>query len=119
MNLSREEYLNIIRPYLRDLINDHKPRAELNNDSDAERGKWKVHLVMLNNCISVEIFEDTRTIFSKSKPAEIFMGSDTNDAIDRLFDATLERFQQAIVTSIKGSKLHIKVLPHCIIIFRK
>ena len=54
---------------------------------------------MLNNCISVKNFEDTRTIYSKSDPVEIFMGIDTNDVIDRLFDATLERFQQAIVTS--------------------
>ena len=38
-NLSPEEYLDITRPYLRDLINDHKPTAELNNDSDAERGE--------------------------------------------------------------------------------
>ena len=29
------------------------------------------------------------------------MGSDTNDVIDRLFDTTLERFQQATVTSNK------------------
>ena len=38
-NLSPEEYLDITRPYLRDLINDDKPTAELNNDSDAERGE--------------------------------------------------------------------------------
>ena len=49
----------MIRPYLRDLINDHKPTVELNNDIDAERGEWKVQLVMLNNCISVKNFEDT------------------------------------------------------------
>ena len=30
-NLSPKEYLNVIRPYLRDLINEHKPRMELNN----------------------------------------------------------------------------------------
>ena len=42
-NLSSEEYLNIIRPYLRDLINNHKPTTESNNeeneenDSDADR----------------------------------------------------------------------------------
>ena len=100
-NLSPEKYLDIIRPYLRDLINDHKPTAKLNNDRDAEHGEWKIQLVMLNNCISVKIFEDTRTIYSKSDPAEIVMGSDTNDVIDRLFDTTLERFQQAIVTSNK------------------
>ena len=52
-----------------------------------------------NNCISVKKFEDTRTIYSASKPAEIFMVSDTNDAINRFFDTTLERFQQTIETS--------------------
>ena len=30
-NLSLEKYLNMIRPYLRDLINKHKPIEELNN----------------------------------------------------------------------------------------
>ena len=57
---------------------------------------------MQNNCISVKNFEDTRAIYSASKPVEIFMGSDTKDVIDRLFDTTIERFQQAIVTSQKN-----------------
>ena len=30
-NLSPKEYLDVIRPYLRDLINEHKPTVELNN----------------------------------------------------------------------------------------
>ena len=54
---------------------------------------------MQNNCISDKNFEDTRTIYSASKPVEIFMIADTDDAIDTLFDTTLERFQQAIETS--------------------
>ena len=53
-NLSPEKYLDIIRSYLTDLINDHKPTAELNNDRDTERGEWKFQLVILNNCISVK-----------------------------------------------------------------
>ena len=32
-NLSPKEYLNMIRPYLRDLINEHKPTVKLNNNS--------------------------------------------------------------------------------------
>ena len=32
-NLSPKKYLNMIRPCLRDLINDHKPTAELNNNN--------------------------------------------------------------------------------------
>ena len=103
-NLSPEEYLNIIRPYLRDLINDHKPTTESNdeaNDSNAEREERKVQLVMQNNCISIKNFEHTRTIYSASELAEIILGSDTEDVIDRLFDTTLERFQEVIVTSQK------------------
>ena len=73
--------------------NDHKSTAKLNNDSDAERGEWRVQLVTLNNCISVRNFEDTSTVSSKSDPVEISMGSDTNDVIVRLFDTALERFQ--------------------------
>ena len=40
---------------------------------------------MQNNCISTRSFEETRTIYIKSEALEIFMGSDTNDVIDRLF----------------------------------
>ena len=53
---------------------------------------------MQNNCISVKSFEENRTIYSASKPVEILMDSDTKGVIDSLFDTTLERFQQAIVT---------------------
>ena len=33
-NLSPKEYLNVIRPYLRNLIDEHKPIMELNNNSN-------------------------------------------------------------------------------------
>ena len=89
----------MIGPYLRDLINGHKPTEELNNDGDSERVEWKVQLVMQNNCISTKDFEETQTIYSASKPVEIFMGTDTDDTIDRFFDTFLQRFQQGLVTS--------------------
>ena len=108
----------MIRPYLRGLINDHKPTDELNNEednnnnnndeednNDSNRAEWKTQVVMQNSCISTRHFEDTRTIYSKSEPVEDFMGSDTNDVIDRLFDTTLKRFQKAQETSNdKGSE---------------
>ena len=79
----------MIRPYLRDLINEHKPIAELNNNNNNNnnnnRAEWKIQLTMQNNCISTRSFEETRTIYIKSEALEIFMGSDTNDVIDRLF----------------------------------
>ena len=40
---------------------------------------------MPNNCFSTQDFEEICTIYSVSKPVENFMGSDTNDTIDRLF----------------------------------
>ena len=109
-NLSPKEYLDVIRPYLRDLINEHKPKAELNNTNDTnnsknsnnnntDRAEWKIQLVMQNNFISDKNFEDTRTIYSASKPVEIFMGSDTENIIDTLFNTILNRIQEAMETS--------------------
>ena len=61
---------------------------------------------MQNNCVSSKYFEETRTIYSARKPVEIFMGTNTDDVIDRLFDTILQRFQQAIEKSNeRGSEL--------------
>ena len=101
----------MIRPYLKDLINDHIPVMGLDNEkynSDSERGEWKVQLVMQNNCIFTKDSEETRTMYSARKPVEIFMGTDTDGAIDKLFDTLLQRFQQAIETSNeRGSRFTI------------
>ena len=115
-NLSPKEYLNMIKPYLRDLINEHIPTMELNNNNNNtdnnndnnnntdnynnnNRAEWKIQLTMQNSCISTRNFEETRTIFTKSEPVEIFMGVNTNDVIDRLFNRLLQRFQHAQETS--------------------
>ena len=65
----------MIRPYLRDLINNHKTSMESNNNNsnsnnnnNTDRSEWKIQLVMQNNFISVENFEDTCTIYSASNP---------------------------------------------------
>ena len=54
---------------------------------------------MQNNFIFDKDFKDIRTIYSASKQVEIFMGSGTNENIDKLFNTILERIQQAIETS--------------------
>ena len=62
-------------------------------------------IVIQNNCISTKDFEETHIMYSASKPVEIFIGSDTNDTINRLVDTLLQRFQQAIETSnARGSR---------------
>ena len=49
-NLSPKEYLDLIRPYLRDLINNHKASMESSNNnnnnnsnnSNTDRAEWKI-----------------------------------------------------------------------------
>ena len=83
------------------MINNHKPTKETNNekneanDSDSDRAEWKTQLVMQKNFISTIYFKETQTIYSASKPVEIFMHSDTEDVIVTLFNTILQRFQEA------------------------
>ena len=129
----------MIRPYLKDLINEHKPTVELNNtnnsnnntknndndtnnsnNEESDKAELKIQLVMQNNFISDKDFEDTCTIYSASKPVELFMGSDTENAIDTPFNTILNRIQQAIETSNeRGSRFTHGSVLYCIIIFRK
>ena len=89
----------MIRPYLRDLINEHNPTEELNNNNNNDnndnnnnnnnnnnRAEWKIQLHMHIKCGSIKSFENRCTMHPKSEPVEIFMGSDTNDIIDKLFN---------------------------------
>ena len=87
----------MIRPYLRDLINDHRTPMKLPTKviDESKFGEWKNQLIMLNNCISSKNFEEICSIYSASTPIEIFMGSDTDDIIDELFKTFLEKFQEA------------------------
>ena len=73
---------------------------------------------MRNSFISVKDFKDTSTIHSASKPKEIFMGSDTKNAIETLFNTILNRIQQATETLNEGgSEFTHEVLLYCNIIF--
>ena len=106
-NLSPKEYLDMIRPYLRDLINNHKTSMESNNNNsnsndnsnsnnnnsnNTGRAEWEIELIM----------QDTRTKYSASKPVEIYIVSDTENALDTLFNTILGKIQQAIETSNEG-----------------
>ena len=102
--LSPEEYHNMTRPYLRDLINKHKPVEELNNNNNnntnnnnnnnnPECGEWKIISRMYINCTSTTSFNETRTMHPKSKQVQVYMGSDTENVIDALFNTLLQNFQ--------------------------
>ena len=113
-------HLNMIRQDSRDLINKHKPIEILNNndntdtnnnnkdnandnnndnDNENDCGEWKTRLRMYIKCISIKSFNVTRTMHPKSKQVEVYMGSDTKNVIDTLFNTLLENFQRIQETS--------------------
>ena len=78
--------------------NNNKSNNNNNNNNNSNRAEQKIKLTMKNNSISVKDFEDTRTIYSVSRPVEIFMGSDTENIIDTLFNTILNIIQEAMET---------------------
>ena len=84
----------MIRPYLIDMINDHKAPLKLPDkeiDSENNFGEWKIQIKMRNICISSKRFEETRTIYSPSNKVKILIGIETDDIIDELFESLLQR----------------------------
>ena len=73
--LTIEEYLNLIEPYLRELINDHK-----------NKGECKIQLTAQINFISLKPGSDeTRVMHTRSVNEEFMNGSDTDEIIKELF----------------------------------
>ena len=92
-NLSPKEYLDMIRPYLSDMINDHKTRRE-----------WKIQLTMQINFISSKDSEETCTMHTKSHNIEIMMGNETDEIIEKHFESLLQNYQKSLEESIRGSE---------------
>ena len=80
---------------------DNTNTTNNNTNNNNIRAEWKLQLIIKNNFISVKDFKDTRSIYSASKPIEMFMGNDTKNVIETLFDSILNRIQQAMETSNK------------------
>ena len=51
------------------------------------------------SCISTKSFNEKRSMHSKSEALEVYMGSDTENIIDTLFNTLLQTFQSAQETS--------------------
>ena len=79
-NFSLEEYLNVIRPYLRDMINNHKAQ-----------GEWKIQLVMKIKFIS-SLDDEFREMYTKSDNVEIMSGTETSDVINELFKSFFRKY---------------------------
>ena len=91
--LTIEEYLALIEPYLRELINDHK-----------SKGEWKIQLTAQINFISSRPGSDeTRVMHTRSVNEEFMNGSDTDEIIKELFKSLLQRYQENLQEKMRGS----------------
>ena len=91
--LTIEEYLNLIEPYLRELINDHK-----------NKGEWKIQLTPQIKFVSLRPGSDeTRVMHTRSVNEEFMNGSDTDEIIKELFKSLLQRYKEHLREKMKGS----------------
>ena len=93
--LSVEEYLDKIRPYLRDIINDLK-------QSDT----WKNQLTIANNCITSKDNDEEPVMHSKSDNIKIMISDEADevsDSLKKLFDSLKNRYQN-ILQSMRSSE---------------
>ena len=84
----------MIRPYLVDMINDHK-----------NKGEWKIQLTAVINFISSKPDSDeTRIMYTKSVNVEIMTGIDTNEVIEKLIKSLLQKYQENLEETMRGSE---------------
>ena len=92
----------MIKPYLSDIINDHKTQGIWRIHSGNKiterktRSEWKIQLTMETNFISSKDSDETRTVHAKSNNVEIIMGNETNEIIEELFKSFLQRYQEGL-----------------------
>ena len=96
-NLSPKEYLDMIRPYLSDMINDNKAKRD-----------WKIQLTMSINFIFSKDFGETRNLHIKSNNIEIMMGNETikDEITEKLFGSLLQNYQKDLEESMRGSEFN-------------
>ena len=109
-NLSIKKYLNIIQPYLIDIINEHKThslvRYHSGNKSWLEEtsSEWKIQLTMAISFISAKDSDESRTMHTKTNNVEIMVGSETDEIIEDLFESFFQKYQEGLEESMRGSE---------------
>ena len=66
-------------------------------------GEWKIQITMRIIFISFIDKNETQVMHTKSDNVEIMNGTDTSDAINKLINSFIKRYQEAIQTKMKGS----------------
>ena len=124
--LSIKENLNMIKQYLRDIINNHKTQGEWKFHSGNEvinyetQGEWKIQLTMIINFISSKDSDEIRTMHTKSNIMEIMMVNETDEIIEEIFESLLQKYQEGLEEKMRESESSVfDSLIYYIIIFIK
>ena len=92
-SLSLNEYLELIKPYLYDLINVNKAK-----------GEWKIKLSAEISFISQKPnSNEIRVMFTRSTPEEFMIGSETEEVAENLIMSILQKYQDNLQNKMKGS----------------
>ena len=109
-NLSIKKDLKMIKPYLSDLINNHKTHGLVRYHSGDKSwlgetsSEWKIQLTMAINFISSKDSDETQTMHTKSNTAEIMIGSKTDEIIKDFLESFLQKYQGGLEESMRGRK---------------
>ena len=90
--LALYEYFDKIKPHLKDMIDDYK-----------SKGERKIQITMKIIFISFIDKNETQVMHGKSYNVEIMNGTDTSDAINKLINSFMKRYQEGLETKMKGS----------------
>ena len=85
--------MNLIKPYLEDLINEKK-----------NKGEWKLQLMAKISFVSLKPDSDeTRLMYTRSDPMEIMNGSETEEIIESLYRSLFQKYNDNLQEKMKGS----------------
>ena len=106
------------------MINNHKAPIKLKDptgkiiDNDSY-GEWKIQLTIQIGFISSLDTGEIRTMDSKSKNIKIWMGNETNNIINKLFESFKQTYQEGLEKKSGKASLFLKALIYFIIFFIK
>ena len=91
--LSIKDSLDEIKPYLSDIMNDHKTH-----------GEWETHLTMAINLFSSKDSEETLIMHSSGDNIEFIIGIETDKINEDIFDSFLQRYHKSLEESMRGTE---------------
>ena len=102
-SLSFTEYLDLIKPYLEDLINEKK-----------NKGEWKLQLTAKISFVSLKSYShETRLMHTRNNAAEFMNGSETEEIIGSLYRSLLQNCNYNLQEKMKGFDFVFNGINYC------